>query len=447
MRLRIAVVGGGIAGVGAAWSASHHGHEVDLFEARDDVGGNARVHTWTHGERGLTAGLAVLAWPRAYFRSYVRLLQTLGVATEPVRLRFFIHKEGATYAHDRGGSLYERHRADFDRWRKLVARVRAWNARLSPGPASLYRVSYGNPATYVPAWQLARACGISRAFWDDIVVALYSSSFLTSKLDALPAFVLPTIDDLISVDAGGTMDTWSEHSGRVFERMLADLTGTLHRGRAITRIEPGASVTLTDAAGERHEYDRVILAADAARLAEALPAGPIRRLLGGVTYVESTDRSFVDGVAHADASVLPAVHRDTILADYCTAIDITGQGYRNHFVVSSWAPVARGTCATMPVSYDEPTNPSGATYRFSNRGAHPDLSLRNLWTARRLAARQGEGGLYFCGSYMTPGNGHDLSLLSGFVAASALGAPFPFFRDADANADYLRLRSMLLRAE
>ncbi|MEO6954726.1 MAG: FAD-dependent oxidoreductase [Polyangia bacterium] len=447
MTLRVAVVGGGIAGVGAAWSASRHGHSVDLFEARDDLGGNARVHEWTHGERTLTAGLAVLAWPRAYFRSYVRLLETLGIATEPVRLRFFIHKQGATYAHDRGGALYERHRADFDRWRTLVQRIRTFNARVSPGPASLYRVSYWNPATYIPGWQLARLSGISRAFWDDIVVALYSSSFLTSKLDALPAFVLPTIDDLISVDSGGTMDTWTGHSGEVFEKMLASLTGTLHRDRAVTRIEPGTIITLTDSRGERHTYDRVILAADAARMAAALPTSAVAKLLRAITYVEATDRSFVEGVAHADASVLPAAHRDTILADYCTAIDVTERGYRNHFVVSSWAPVARGTGATMLVSYNEPTVPTGSTFRFSNQGAHPDLSLRNLLTARRLAARQGEGGLYFCGSYMTPGNGHDLSLLSGLVAASALGAPFPFAGDPDANADYLRLRGMLLRTQ
>ena len=432
--------------MGAAWSLSRHGHTVDLFEARDDLGGNARVHSWAHGDRALTAGLAVLAWPRAYFRSYVRLLDALGVATESVRLRFFLHKEGATYAHDRGGALYERHRADFDRWRMLVQRIRAWNARISPGPPSLYRVSYGNPATYVPAWLVARASGISRAFWDDIVVALYSSSFLTSRLDGLPAFVLPTIDDLISVDGGGTMDTWTGDSGKVFDKMLESLTGALHRGRAIVRIAPGSTVTLTDSVGERHTYDRVILAADAARMAEALPTGAVSKLLRGITYVESTDRSFVDGVAHSDASVLPALHRSTILSEYCTAVDITKHGYRNHFVVSSWAPVARGTGATMLVSYNLPAVPAGATFRFSNRGAHPDLSLRNLLTARRLASRQGEGGLYFCGSYMTPGNGHDLSLLSGFVAASALGAPFPFASDVDANADYLRLRRLLLRA-
>ena len=101
----------------------------------------------------------------------------------------------------------------------------------------------------------------------------------------------------------------------------------------------------------------------------------------------------------------------------------------------------------MLVSYNASHAPTGPSFRFSNRGAHPELSLSQLWTARRLAARQGEGGLYFCGSYMTPGNGHDLSLLSGFVAASALGAPFPFSRDPDARADYLRLRGMLLRTQ
>ena len=34
--------------------------------------------------------------------------------------------------------------------------------------------------------------------------------------------------------------------------------------------------------------------------------------------------------------------------------------------------------------------------------------------------------MYFCGSTVTPGNGHDLSFLSGLVAASECGADFPY---------------------
>lgn len=42
---RVAIVGGGISGLGAAWSLSHHTDRFDfrLFEARDDLGDNAII--------------------------------------------------------------------------------------------------------------------------------------------------------------------------------------------------------------------------------------------------------------------------------------------------------------------------------------------------------------------------------------------------------------------
>ena len=40
---RIAIVGGGVSGLGAAWALNHHPDRFDfrLFEAREQIGGNA----------------------------------------------------------------------------------------------------------------------------------------------------------------------------------------------------------------------------------------------------------------------------------------------------------------------------------------------------------------------------------------------------------------------
>jgi NADPH-dependent 2,4-dienoyl-CoA reductase/sulfur reductase-like enzyme len=43
---RIAVVGGGIAGCGAAWALQKAGHEVVLYEERENLGGNAKTFQW-----------------------------------------------------------------------------------------------------------------------------------------------------------------------------------------------------------------------------------------------------------------------------------------------------------------------------------------------------------------------------------------------------------------
>jgi hypothetical protein len=138
-----------------------------------------------------------------------------------------------------------------------------------------------------------------------------------------------------------------------------------------------------------------------------------------------------------------------VLREHCTYVDIidgpAGRRYENHFVISSWAPASRGRDAVMLVSYGLPKARvlSGPALAFSNRGAHPALSIGNLLSARRLARLQGRDRLRYCGSYTTPGNGHDLSFLSGLVAAYEFGAPYPFAHDREAAADFALLRTMM----
>ena len=54
-----------------------------------------------------------------------------------------------------------------------------------------------------------------------------------------------------------------------------------------------------------------------------------------------------------------------------------------------------------------------------------------------------DGVVYFAGSAMTPGNGHDLSFLSGLIIAKKLGAEYPFAKHSAAASDFERLRSLM----
>ena len=82
--MKVAVVGGGIAGSGAAWSLKQAGHDVTIFEAEPALGGNAKTHEW-EGSGGAVSGLSVLAWPPAYFRNYQVSPIALGYLTAAVR--------------------------------------------------------------------------------------------------------------------------------------------------------------------------------------------------------------------------------------------------------------------------------------------------------------------------------------------------------------------------
>lgn len=67
----------------------------------------------------------------------------------------------------------------------------------------------------------------------------------------------------------------------------------------------------------------------------------------------------------------------------------------------------------------------------------------NLMVTQLLRLIQGRRGVYYCCNYTTPGNGHDLSLLSGFCAAHAVGASYPFPGNVEAEKDFHRLRNLM----
>jgi len=75
--------------------------------------------------------------------------------------------------------------------------------------------------------------------------------------------------------------------------------------------------------------------------------------------------------------------------------------------------------------------------------AHPLYSGWNIMTMLSLRLSQGRQGVYYCCNWTTPGNTHDMSLLSGICAAHAIGAEYPFDLESEAAKDFGRLRGLM----
>ena len=460
---RVAVIGGGIAGASAAYSLRASGVSVDLYEASDHVGGNAKTHTWSLD--GVITGLSVLAWPKAYFRNYSALLQAFNVPVTAVSLPFYVARaDGKSFAHGEPklglSSIYA---LEISRWKHMVSHVRAVNnflGRRDGGPMpSLYLVSFFNPFNVIPLRFLSRlyGCG-STQFWDDLIVPLYSSSFLTTELDGIPSVIVPIIYDMIPVDASSSvkMESWSgrEGSALVFEKLLDGVR--VFSGSPVELVEQrysnGQWAVHHSNGSSDCTYDSIIFACGARATADALRGAPLdcfptASLLYGISYCSG--RAFDNGIVHSHAKQQFPVHLHEKLlhkfANYIVAHN-EPRRYENTFILSSWVPSASSTNIPRLVTYDARDPDSLSLHsegNVINKYNHPQLSLCNMTSALMLRLVQGRRGLYFCGSYATPGNGHDLSLCSGLAVACALGAAYPFAKNAEAAADFSRLRRLM----
>jgi len=236
-RPSVAVVGGGIAGTGAAWSLHRAGFPVSLFEARETLGGNAKTHAWEVDGETIITGLSVLAWPRELFRNYRCLIDELGVETEPIDVRYTIVRDGEAFVQGRDSVLGKRFAHDLVRWRRLanfVAQVNRLFARTDE--ASLYHAPLANPLNFVSLRRLSRVFGVSSEFWETIVVAFYTAAVRSARMNAGPAVVLPTLDAILSIDHGARLDTWTGSSRDVFDRMSAGFAARVYTNSAIERI-------------------------------------------------------------------------------------------------------------------------------------------------------------------------------------------------------------------
>ena len=135
-RPSVAVIGGGIAGCGAAWTLKQSGFEVTLFEARPQISGNARTFDWDfspYGDRGTVKScVSVTAWPPIFYKNYTALLETLSIETAHIPLSWFLNSkvpgyEGHLWAADpaaREGSLRRLFADDFWRYSAVEAFAR-----------------------------------------------------------------------------------------------------------------------------------------------------------------------------------------------------------------------------------------------------------------------------------------------------------------------------------
>ena len=453
MTKQIAVVGGGIAGVGAAWALHRAGYEVDLFEKGPALGGNAKTFRWSVDGGHVDSPLLVVAWPQMYYHNYELLLDQLGVGIETLPISYFVQTPKGHFCQDGQTGIEKRFAPEFRRWKKLVAFVSKVNDFFFPKDRhhSLYHFSYFNPLNLIPLYWMARLFGISRAFWDTIFVPIHCASFITTSMRGVPAVILPLLESIVPLEEPTQMGTWRGAPRQVFDRMTARFSDRVHTDHEITHVERrNDRFVIADAKGRRYEADEVIFACDSTAVLNALesPSWLQRLLLGNAEYVDDVDPAFSSFVVHSDTSILPGKHRQRILSDFNTYSEINEAGALEcTFVISAQNPSTKDEGVPMLVTFNSQRVIEKVQKRIELPHPTHSVSLQNLIIMSAMRYLQGRDGVHYCGTFTTPEGGHDLSFMSGLVVAHAIGADYPFSPDhTDAVADFKQMQKMMLKS-
>ena len=294
--MRIAIVGGGIAGLVAA-HLLHQDHDITLFEAHAVVGGHAHtVHVQLDaGDWAVDTGFIVFNQPN--YPKFTQLLGKLGVATQPSCMSFSVRADAAGLEYN-GSSLNrlfgQRRNLLRPAFYRMVGDIVRFN-RAAPravqdGAAGASLAEYLGGERY------------SRPFVDHYLVPLAASlwSQPCNRTLQMPLRFLVGYLQNHGMLSEQTRPEWrairggSERYVEALIRPFRERTRTRHLVRAITRH---ADCVLVD--GE--QFDEVIIASHADQALRMLgdPRPAEREILGAFPYQANTV------VLHTDSSLLP----------------------------------------------------------------------------------------------------------------------------------------------
>jgi predicted NAD/FAD-binding protein/cytochrome b involved in lipid metabolism len=509
----VAVIGGGIAGCGAAWALQREGFAVTLYEARGQISGNARTFEWdfspyrpdpaVDGDPTVKSCVSVTAWPPDFYKNYTCLLSTLGIETVHQPLSWFLNSkvpgaEGTLWAADPtiyDGSLRKVFAADFARYEAVVRFSRRvtnfFTLRWAPwrrnDTVSMYDTHQGlglmNPLTVVPLYALFRAVGGTDLWWDVIFTPHYTASFLVDELRPFPAVFGPLIEAQIPLLPDQT-NTWRGRSKRseadcnittcvtwkdagkgirqVFDLLVRGVD--LREGVRIREVEvlPNGKKRVHDENDGHVDVDRVVFACPANAVGNIYKKhGALEdAILSTPVYADDHHPSsgHMHAVMHSDGSVIDEKHREVCLARASNYVEITRKedGEINienqyNFGVQTPGPgiydLPLDKKPVMLISHalgeGKSIDPNLVRGTGNHARAHPLYSGWNVAAQLSLRLVQGKQGIYYCSNWTTPGNCHDMSLLSGLVCAHAIGAKYPFEGDVEAKKDFNRLRDLM----
>ncbi len=404
----IAVIGAGIAGLGAALRLADTNH-VTVFEAEKRIGGHAR--TVVAGRREpVPVDTGFIVFNRATYPRICALFAELRVPVKRSDMSFSasIDRGRVEYGSDSLASLFAQKRnIASPRFLAMVRDLLRFNA-LASDPA--------NDAD-IPLRDWLDRHRLGSRFADDYLKTLAGAIWSASPAQMLefPAGALLRFfrnhklvslrdpEPWLTVD-GGSVEYVSRVAAALRRRGAAMRTGA-----PVESVARGPRVTLKSRGGEWETFDAVVLAchADQALALLSDASDEERRVLGAMRYSKARI------VLHDDASHMP---KRRICWSSWNARRI-GESAS----VTYWMNRLQGLPAHTPLFATlNPIEPIADAACFDEvEFAHPIFDRAAMAAQQQLPSLQGQSATYFCGAYAGYGF-HEDGLKSGQEAADAV---------------------------
>ncbi|GAB7366877.1 hypothetical protein MBLNU230_g1239t1 [Neophaeotheca triangularis] len=96
-RKKVAIVGSGCAGLGAAWALKDSEYDVHIFERSSKLGGHTNTQTWRHQGKETPVDTGFIVMNTATYPNFLRFLKDVGVDTIETEMTFGVSRDGGAF--------------------------------------------------------------------------------------------------------------------------------------------------------------------------------------------------------------------------------------------------------------------------------------------------------------------------------------------------------------
>ncbi len=425
---RIAIVGGGVSGLGAAWALHHHPDRFDfrLFEAQDRIGGNAVTADMPQRDgSSIPFDISVTACIPSVYQHILLLMEKFGIELVDTRFSYSVRYGDGIYAHDLDSEIREQLQSEIVKFQRLLRRLHriGWLTRSQ----SRFLNSL-NPFNYVSMGTVLQLGRFSDDFRYKILKPMFINFVLATNIFDMPAALFARYLDFFDIESSTPMQTWNRGTRRIYENLTADFQDKIYLSRAVRKVYRQPScVVVEDEDGVQETFDEVIFACNANHALAILdePTRFERYILSSIRYDTEIHQQ---AVVHSDASVLPDNEakplstRSNHIQQYGPKLD----NYEITYIMHNQQPWANLSDKPCLVTYnqispiDERKIIGKASFQHIVHDVRHVALLVNLF---RFI--QGKRRTWHCGAH-TLINSQETCFITGLAAARQLGADYPF---------------------
>jgi predicted NAD/FAD-binding protein len=410
--MRIAVVGSGISGLAAAWLLSRQ-HEVVLYEAGDYLGGHTHTHDISLQDRTYAVDTGFIVHNAMHYPLLTRMLDELGVKTQPTTMSFSVHSEASGLEYNAGSldALFCQRRnlisprflgmlGDLARFYRLAPRLLDSN---TPGPTL---GEYLAEHRFGDAFRDEHLLPMASALWSSpsqqilSFPARYLVQFMANH-HMLQVVGRP----LWRVIRGGSKTYVDAMQARwqVDVRLRSAV-------QCVRRDAEGVEVTLRDG---RERFDKIVLAchSDQALSLLADADDSEHEILGAIPYQAN------DAVLHTDAGLLPRNRKAWAAWNAHIPRDAT-QGCTVSYCMNLLQGIDAPQPLVVTLNRTDAIDPDTVLRRM--RYEHPVYTHASVAAQTRKGEIQGRRHTWFAGAYWGWGF-HEDGMRSAVDVAHALG--------------------------